>query len=114
MRTTITLLAALMFLAGSFTYKASAEPDYAKWGRLAMKETAKRYQADIVDYKHLGRKTEQPGILSESFRLLLNKGNQKFGVKVSIWFDRKTEHVIKIRFAEDGKSVKKTMNYKMI
>jgi len=114
MRKTVILLAALMFLAGGFAYKASAEPDYAKWGRLAMKETAERYHAEIVDYKHLGRKTEQSGVLSESFRLLLNKGNRKFGVKVSIWFDRETERVISIRFTEDGKPAKKAMNYKVI
>ena len=33
-------------------------PSYAKWGRLAMKETKKRYpNADIIDYLHIGRVT---------------------------------------------------------
>ena len=66
-----------------------------------MQETQKRYQADIVDYQHLGRRQEQPGELSESFRLLLDRNGSRFGVSVSIWFERDTERVVQIRFTED-------------
>lgn len=82
-----------------------AEPDYAKWGRIAMQETAKRYRADIVDYKHLGRTTDRPGVVSESFKLLLNSGTRRFGVKVQIWFEKDSERIVQIQFTEDGKSV---------
>ncbi|MBW7453806.1 DUF3889 domain-containing protein [Paenibacillus sepulcri] len=114
MKKTMILTAALLILTVCRTHAASAEPDYAKWGRLAVKETIKRYHADIVDYKHLGRRTEQAGVLSESFRLIVDKGNRKLGVKVSIWFDRKTEKVIMIRFTEDGKPAKQAAHYKII
>ncbi|UVI32582.1 YqzG/YhdC family protein [Paenibacillus spongiae] len=80
-----------------------AEPDYAKWGRIAMQETAKRYRADIVDYKHLGRKTDRPGIVSESFKLILNSGTRQFGIKVQIWFEQESERITQIQFTEEGK-----------
>lgn len=84
--------------------RAAAEPDYAKWGRIAMQETAKRYRADIVDYKHLGRKPDRPGIVSESFKLILNSGTRQFGVKVQIWFEQESERMTRIQFTEEGEA----------
>ncbi|QYR19695.1 YqzG/YhdC family protein [Paenibacillus sp. sptzw28] len=94
--------------------RVSAEPDYAKWGRVAVKETMKRFHADIVDYKHIGRRTEQTGVLSESFRLILKKGTRQFGVMVRISFDRDTERIIRIQFVEDDKADKAPTFYKII
>ncbi|MBB3109479.1 hypothetical protein FHS18_001531 [Paenibacillus phyllosphaerae] len=101
-----TLLVLLMMTAG--LSQANAEPPYAKWGRLAMKETSKRYHAQIIDYKHLGRKVEQKGVVSESFKLILNKNSNPFSVTVRIWFDQKTEQVIRIQFTEEGRAVSRT------
>ncbi|MFB9329784.1 DUF3889 domain-containing protein [Paenibacillus aurantiacus] len=84
---------------------AGAEPPYAKWGRMAVKETFKRYHADIVDYKHVGRQIGSDGVVSETFKLTLNKDRRQFEVTVQIWFDRQTEQVIRLQFTEDGKSV---------
>ncbi|WP_219836741.1 DUF3889 domain-containing protein [Paenibacillus sp. R14(2021)] len=92
----------IVVFAGRMT-AVSAEPSYAKWGQLAMKETAKRYQADIVDYKHLGRQTEQAGLLSENFRLLLSDGGRKFEVTVRIYFKPDSEQVMRIQFTESGR-----------
>jgi hypothetical protein len=104
----------LLMLTVDHSARVSAEPDYAKWGRVAVKETIKRYHADIVDYKHLGRRIEQSGVLSESFRLMLKKGSREFGVMVKILFDRDTERVIRIQFVEDDKAGKAPTFYKII
>jgi len=97
----IVLLIACSFMGWGNTAIAKAEPDYAKWGRMAMQETAKRYRAEIVDYKHLGRQSEHAGKAVESFKLLLNNGHRQFGVTVHIRFQLQTEQVLQIQFIEE-------------
>lgn len=80
---------------------ASAQPPYAKWGRLAMQETMKAYpQAKIVDYLHVGRKEKTPTTSEETFKLLLQEGNRKWALLVHIEFEKKTERVVEIRMEE--------------
>lgn len=78
-------------------------PDYAKWGRLAMIETKKRYpNAEIVDYLHVGR-IAKPDDTIEKFKLWLIQGNKEFGVNITIEFETKTEKIKKISFKETAK-----------
>ena len=74
---------------------------YAKWGRLAMKETKLQYpDAAIIDYLHVGRE-EKNGSQTETFKLWLRKENgEEFGVYTVIEFHTKTEQVINITFTE--------------
>lgn len=75
-------------------------PSYAKWGRLAMKETKRKYpQADIIDYLHITR-VETPNITTEKFKFWLRDSQHEFGVFVTIQFDSKTEKIIQITFKE--------------
>ncbi|MFD2627377.1 YqzG/YhdC family protein [Oceanobacillus kapialis] len=75
-------------------------PDYAKWGKLAMKETKAKYpQADIIDYLHEGSK-KKGNKKVEIFKLWLKQDNKEFGVFVNIEFDPKTEEVASITFKE--------------
>lgn len=96
------LIVSLLLVMSLLVHSAAvlAEPEYAKWGRLAMEETAKRFKADIVDYKYEGRKQQNDGVISEHFRLLLRDGRREFGVAVAIWFHRDTEAVIRIQMKE--------------
>jgi len=77
------------------------DPPYAKWGRLAMKETKLQYpDAAIIDYLHVGRE-EKNGSQTETFKLWLRKENgEEFGVYTVIEFHAKTEQVINITFTE--------------
>lgn len=77
-----------------------AEPTYAKWGRVAMEETGKRYQAEIIDYLHIGRKQISDKISEESFKLWLKDPRREFGVYVTIQFYSTTEEIISIKFIE--------------
>jgi hypothetical protein len=75
-------------------------PSYAKWGQLAMRETAKRYHGDIVDYEHLGSREAAPGITEERFRLWLKEEHRQFGVLVSIQFETITDRVVRLELTE--------------
>ncbi|BFH62426.1 DUF3889 domain-containing protein [Paenibacillus azoreducens] len=79
-----------------------AAPDYTKFGKIAMRETQKRYpNASIIDYLHMGRSVISPVQTEEKFRLWLRRRDQaEFGVYVSIIFNSKTEEVQSIQFNE--------------
>lgn len=78
----------------------SAEPQYAKWGKLAMQKTKEKYpNAVIKDYKHRGR-VNGINTTMEKFKLWLQEGEREFGVLVNIEFDKETERVIDITFRE--------------
>jgi len=75
-------------------------PEYAKWGKLAMEETKKRYPAaDIIDYLHVG-KQQKNGMSVERFKLWLKQDNREFGVFVNITFEPDTERVKNITVVE--------------
>ncbi|MFT4412604.1 YqzG/YhdC family protein [Fredinandcohnia humi] len=78
-------------------------PEYAKWGRLAMKETQKRYPlAQIIDYLHMGR-DEKNGTTIERFKLWMRQDNREFGAFVTITFDSKTEEVQNVLIVETNR-----------
>ncbi|MEH7380017.1 YqzG/YhdC family protein [Bacillus sp. JJ1533] len=75
-------------------------PEYAKWGRLAMEETGKRYpSAQILDYLHVGR-YKKNDMYVERFKLWLKQNNREFGVIVNITFEPETERVKNITVVE--------------
>lgn len=91
----------LLVLLIASTISVGATPDYAKWGALAVKETQKRYQAEIIDYKHLGRTDLTSHKSEEKFKLwLVNKEGKEFGVYVYIEFDPSDDRVQRIHFTE--------------
>ncbi|MBY6035591.1 YqzG/YhdC family protein [Fictibacillus nanhaiensis] len=66
-------------------YPDVQEPAYAKWGRLAVFETGKRYpDYQIVDYLYMGRNLAQNEDIVEKFKLWLKKDSFEKGVIVSI------------------------------
>ncbi len=79
----------------------AAVPSYAKWGRLAMQETAKAYEgASIVDYKYEGRSESGQGLAEEKFRLWLKQDGREFGVRVTITVDTATDRSRGVRLDE--------------
>lgn len=80
---------------------SAGEPEYAKWGTIAVQETQKRYKADIIDYKHICRTQITQKKFEEKFKLWLrSKEGNEFGVYVSIQFDPTTEITHSIQFSE--------------
>lgn len=78
-------------------------PAYAKWGRLAMKETQSKYpHATIIDYLHEGRELKENSTI-EKFKLWLIDGDHEFGVFVRIEYATDTQKVISITFQETAR-----------
>lgn len=97
----IRLLICIILLFNVSSVSLDAEPEYAKWGAIAVKETQKRYQEKIVDYKHIGRSELAPNKSVEKFKLWLRgQEGKEFGVYVSITFDPSTENIQSIQFDE--------------
>jgi hypothetical protein len=89
----------------------ASEPEYAKWGRLAMQQTSAKYEASIVDYLHIGRTQISPGIAEEAFKLWLRERRQaqgqarprEFGVIITFRFYTADDRLISVRYEETSK-----------
>ncbi|MGO0058951.1 DUF3889 domain-containing protein [Brevibacillus fluminis] len=87
--------------AHSLVAAPAPEPGYAKWGRLAVTETMKRYpNTAIIDYLHVGRTYPAPGIAQETFKLLLKKNGRIWAVYVRIQFEQTSEKLIRLQVDE--------------
>ncbi|GIO66000.1 DUF3889 domain-containing protein [Paenibacillus sp. FSL M7-1455] len=96
-----TWLISLMTVFVMLAAPVQANPEYEKWGAIAVKEAQKRYRADIIDYRHLGRIERTPNESEERFKLWVrNKEGREFGVYVFIRFDPSTDAIHSIRFSE--------------
>lgn len=75
-----------------------ASPSYAKWGKIAMEETAKAYRgASIVDYLYEGRFSGGSEGDEERFLLWLKQDGREFGVRVTITVKMDTLVSVKLR-----------------
>ncbi|RJX41788.1 DUF3889 domain-containing protein [Paenibacillus pinisoli] len=91
--------------AGAFADPAAAiqaaAPAYAKWGKLAMEETAKAYHgASIVDYRYEGRFSGAEGVAEERFLLWLRQEGREFGVRVACRVQQGTDHLLDVKLTE--------------
>jgi len=77
-----------------------AEPSYAKWGSIAVKETQKKYNASVTDYLHIGSVKLSDTITEEKFKLILTKNNTEIGVFVTIAFNPNNNQLLTIRYEE--------------
>lgn len=96
----LSIVLGLMISLTALNAYGAAEPAYVKWGKIAMTETGKRYQASIIDYKHLGRTRINEQMSEEKFKLWLKDSNKEFGVYVTIKFKSETEEIVSIVFRE--------------
>lgn len=88
---------------GPLARTAAAQPEYAKWGRIAMERTAEKYRLPIVDYLHVGRSSPAPGVAEEKFKLWLRGNGREFGVFVTIRFETATERILNVAFEETSR-----------
>ncbi|MBT2763544.1 DUF3889 domain-containing protein [Paenibacillus sp. ISL-20] len=78
----------------------SKDPVYATWGTLAVTETKRKYNMDVVDYLYMGRTTISNEMVEEKFKLWLKKGAREFGVYVTVAFHPTIHQFISIRYEE--------------
>lgn len=78
-----------------------AEPSYAKYGRIAVQETANKYpNADIIDYKYEGHFSADGSRAEERFKLWLRGSAAEFGVRVHIFVAADSGKIRDIRIEE--------------
>ena len=78
-------------------------PAYAKWGKLAIKETHTKYpDAKIIDYLYEGNEFKEATTI-EKFKFWLKDGDNEFGVFVRIEYTTETEEVVTIEFRETSR-----------
>lgn len=65
-----------------------------------MQQTAEKYQAEILDYQHVGRTQVAPGIAEETFKFWVRDKQHEFGVLISIQFYTSNDQIITIKFRE--------------
>ncbi len=106
MRTVLLALALILSVTEPIVFHppyASAQPEYAKWGRIAMQRTTERYHLPIVDYLHVGRRQLSPGMAEEKFKLWLRGNGREFGVFVTIRFETVSEKILAVEFEETSR-----------
>lgn len=82
---------------------AHAEPDYAQWGRIAVKAAAGQYpDAAITDYKHVGRTVLSDQLSREVFKLWLRQDRGEFGVYASVTFNHHSNAFISITWSQEA------------
>ena len=75
-------------------------PAYAKWSRLAIKQTMLKYpHADITDYLHIVTHSEKV-TSEEKFQMWLKEEEREFGVLVTVTYSAETGEFIRIDFQE--------------
>ncbi len=75
-------------------------PAYAKWGKIAMERTKKKYpNAAITDYFHINLEKKEK-VSTEKFKLWLKEDNREFAVFVHVTFNPETEELIDVSFRE--------------
>ena len=78
-------------------------PPYAKWSKIAIKETQLKYpNANIIDYLHEGSELSGDSTI-EKFKLWLKDHNTEFGVFVRIKYITETEEIVTIDFQETSR-----------
>lgn len=100
----LALMTVVLSLSGLSTSSATAIPDYAKWGIIAVKETQSKYNVDILDYKHIGRTSLTADQSREQFKLWVrNKDGKQFAVFVNVDFNPSTQQLKKVQFTESDR-----------
>lgn len=100
----VAMMTVILSLSGLATSSATAIPDYAKWGIIAVKETQTKYNVDILDYKHIGRTSLTADQSREQFKLWVrNKDGKQFAVFVNVDFNPSTQQLKKVQFTESNR-----------
>jgi hypothetical protein len=81
-----------------------SEPEYAKWGKVALAETKRHYKGSTITmYKHLGRRALNSWQIAEIFQFIVKKDGKQIPVDVRVFYEKDTGRVMKVQFLQEGK-----------
>ncbi|WP_225229704.1 DUF3889 domain-containing protein [Sporosarcina quadrami] len=88
------------YIAQSTIAEEKEIPAYAKWSRLALEETTKKYpNAKIIDYLYIGTASQEEKTIA-TFQLWMKENNKEFGVRVKVTYDTLSEQFVHVEFEE--------------
>jgi hypothetical protein len=91
----------LPLLLLSFIHTTYAQPEYAKWGKIAIEVTKVVYDnTDVKEYEYEGRNEVGDTNVKDSFKFLIQQNGAKKEILVHVIHDRETEKIISIRFED--------------
>lgn len=80
-----------------------AQPDYQKWGNMAVLLTKQAYpDSEVTDYEYLGRKEPTATVVEDSFELKLKENGKEKEIIVYVTSRKDTEELISVRYEEKG------------
>lgn len=91
------------FLMSSFVQESHAqqEPDYAKWGKIAIEEVIKKYPGSKeTDYEYLGRKTLSGTESQDTFEFRVTEDAKKRLVRAYVIFNPQTNKLVRTKIVE--------------
>lgn len=93
----LSMLISLCCLVSFSDLGYAQNPDYEKYGRIAITVVKEDYPGDeIKEYQYLGRKNISETKVEDSFRFQVQEQNQKFNVTVRVTHDIKTNKLLTI------------------
>ncbi|WP_226579096.1 DUF3889 domain-containing protein [Halobacillus litoralis] len=97
----VVFLLVLVFLSLSFNH-VFAQPEYAKWGKTAVEETAKEYpEWKLINYDYNGKVVISEERTQYNFKLTLESDEeQKKQVLVYVLVNPKTDQLSEVQFDE--------------
>jgi hypothetical protein len=74
------------------TIGVAQQPEYAKWGKIAMNVVKENYvDADVTEYKYEGRRAISEEKAEDTFLFQVKRDNQTTPVRVIVMFNPKTD-----------------------
>jgi hypothetical protein len=92
-----------LFASYSFheTIGLAQQPDYAKWGKIAVNVVKENYvDGEVSEYKYEGRKSISDEKAEDTFVFQVKKDNKVANVKVVVSFNPKTDTLQSLSLAE--------------
>lgn len=95
------ILLTLLFLLIPVNFGLAQQPDYAKWGKIAVEETKQQYpNQEIVDYLYEGKVVISDVREQYNFKMKLELKEEKKEVRVYVLINPKKEQLIDVYFDE--------------
>ncbi|MWC31203.1 DUF3889 domain-containing protein [Paenibacillus sp. MMS18-CY102] len=66
------------------------QPEYAKWGRIAVQTAINQQQAEVIDYAYQGKFAASATVSEYRFRLWMRKDSREYGLIVHVFVNELT------------------------
>ncbi|RXI96477.1 DUF3889 domain-containing protein [Anaerobacillus alkaliphilus] len=101
-RILIFLVTMLFLILQTTTGFAQQQPEYAKWGKIAVEQTTKQFpKYEMVDYKYEGKVVISDERQQYNFKMTLELNGERKEVRTYVLVNPKQDQLIDVYFDED-------------